>query len=129
MTKKDDKKTVVNIFDNATVEELARLVPDVFGETAGELALLAEGRSRNVIDMIRDGLNQSFLEGTFDALGATERRTGNDERPEHSANIKIRAIIGADNYARVADAARLRGVSNLDALRTGMRWSLDRRTI
>ena len=118
---------VKDIFDSATPEDLERLVPFLYGEElANRIKVLAHGRSKDLIGMIQESMHMALDHGVFDALGATEKRTGNDERADYALNIQIKAVVGAGNYVRLCDVARLRMVSNQAALRMGTQWALER---
>ena len=93
-----------------------------------ELTALYKGRSQPKGEAFRRSLNETFENGSFvvDGMAIREKRTGDDEYPKNPINARIRQLCGEDAYQRICDAGRLAAVSNLSALRGGIRSALDR---
>lgn len=114
-------------YEGATTEELLQLMGYVLGEASTKrIAVLAKGRSTTPIAVLRVALQQALETGEFDALGAKEPRTGNDENWDNRDTRRVLALVGGGNMNKLMNAARERKVSNLSALRAGVAWLIGR---
>jgi hypothetical protein len=99
-------------------------------DIAKQLQAIAHGRGTSTWEMIDFGINSAFEDGSFDAAGAVDPRTGNDEIHSQPMNQQIMLLCGRDsNYLQIVNHGRERSISNQASFVFGIKAALERGAI
>lgn len=93
-----------------------------------QITVLYHGRSVPKLGGFRRGLNEAMNSGAFVVMNEPghQPRNGTDNNLRHPIYKRIRALCGTEAAMRIIDAGRGANVSNVAALRVGVKAALDR---